>query len=58
MVNGYPTIGAVTDIDGKFVLKNIPQGATTLEISYVGMKTQEVVIHPYVKVSMERGRRR
>lgn len=33
--------GTITDFDGKFVLSNVPDGAT-LKISYVGYVTQEV----------------
>ena len=52
-VKGHPTLGAITDIDGKFVLENVPSSAKTLVVSYVGMTTQEVTIHPYVKVTMQ-----
>lgn len=34
-------IGAITDMDGKFTLKNVPVNAV-LEISYIGYKNQEV----------------
>lgn len=37
------TIGTVTDIEGKFMLK-VPQSAQTLQISYLGMKNVEVPI--------------
>lgn len=37
------TIGTVTDYDGKFVLE-VPSSAKTLQISYVGMKTQDVAV--------------
>ncbi len=37
------TTGAVTDINGKYSIPNIPDGAT-LVASFVGMKTQEIVI--------------
>ncbi len=37
-------IGAVTGINGNFVLKNVPASAKTLKVSYIGMKTQEVEI--------------
>jgi TonB-linked SusC/RagA family outer membrane protein len=37
------TIGAITDLDGKFTL-NVPESATTLIFSYIGMKKQEVEI--------------
>ena len=52
-VKGVPTLGAITDIDGKFVIENLPSSAKTLIVSYVGMTTQEVTIHPYVKVYMQ-----
>ena len=51
-VKGVPTLGAITDIEGKFVIENLPSSAKTLVVSYVGMTTQEVTIHPYVKVHM------
>lgn len=38
------TIATVTDVDGKYVLKNVPNDATTLVFSLVGMQTQEVPI--------------
>jgi TonB-linked SusC/RagA family outer membrane protein len=37
------TIGALTDVDGKYSI-SVPENATALVISYVGMKTQEVEI--------------
>ena len=37
------TIGAITDLDGKFSLANIPAGAV-LQITYVGYKDQEIVV--------------
>ncbi len=37
------TVGAVTDVDGKYTL-NVPNDATTLIFSYIGMKRQEVEI--------------
>jgi TonB-linked SusC/RagA family outer membrane protein len=40
-VKGQPTIGAVTDVDGKFSF-SIPQGNITLIFSYVGYATQEI----------------
>lgn len=50
--NGYPIIGAsvlvkgtsngtITDIDGNFTLQNV---SGTLQVSYIGYKTQEIVI--------------
>ncbi len=52
-VKGVPTLGAITDVDGKFVIENLPSSAKTLIVSYMGMTTQEVTIHPYVKVVMQ-----
>ena len=52
-VKGVPTLGTITGLDGKFVLENVPSSAKTLVVSYVGMTTQEVTIHPYVKVVMQ-----
>ena len=39
-------IGTSTDIDGAFVINNVPDNATTLVVSYVGMSTREVAITP------------
>ena len=36
-------IGAITDVNGKYTI-TVPSGAATLVFSYVGMKTQEIVI--------------
>ena len=38
------TTGNITDLDGRYVIENIPAGSKTLVISYVGMKTIEVEI--------------
>ena len=37
-------LGAATDIEGKFVIADVPASATTLRVSYMGMATQEVKI--------------
>jgi TonB-linked SusC/RagA family outer membrane protein len=42
VVKGTPT-GTITGADGRYSLFNIPAGAT-LQFSFVGMKTQEVVV--------------
>ena len=36
--------GAVTDIDGEFVLSNVPSNAT-LRVSFVGYKTENVAVN-------------
>lgn len=45
-------IGAATDIDGGFKL-DVPDKATNLMVSYIGMKTQEVKIAPDLKIYLE-----
>ena len=53
MVKGT-TIGTVTDLDGNFVLGNVPNSSKELQFSFVGMKTlllpvksrMNVVMHP------------
>ncbi|MEA5045557.1 MAG: TonB-dependent receptor plug domain-containing protein, partial [Petrimonas sp.] len=51
---GNPSHGTVTDTDGNFTLPNTPENAT-LQITYVGMKPQEVAIRgrTTINVSME-----
>jgi len=44
------TIGSISDLDGKFVLSNVPSSAKTLVVSFIGMKAAEVAIKPTVKV--------
>lgn len=41
-------LGAITDIDGKYEISNVPADAKHLRISYVGMETQQVNIKPGV----------
>lgn len=38
------TIGTITDVEGRYTISNLPAGAKTLVISYVGMQSQEVAI--------------
>ena len=47
------TQGTITDVDGNFNLANVPSSAKTLQISYIGMQTQEVVIKPTLKVVLK-----
>ena len=47
------TQGTITDVDGNFNLSNVPSSAKTLQISYIGMKTQEVAIKPTLKVVLK-----
>ncbi len=47
------TMGMSTDIDGKFSLKNLPEGAKQLEISYIGFQTQTVNIKEQLKITLQ-----
>ena len=49
LVKGFSQ-GVITDVNGEFVLSNIPSSAKTLVISFVGMRTEEVAIKPQLKV--------
>jgi TonB-linked SusC/RagA family outer membrane protein len=63
--NGEPIVGAsvivkgtnngdATNIDGQFKIPNVPAGAKTLVVTYVGMNTQEVPIHSgEIRIEME-----
>ncbi len=46
-------IGVITGIDGDFTLTNVPSSAKTLQVSYIGMETQEVAIKPNVKIVLK-----
>ena len=39
------TMGATTDMDGKFTLSNVPSSATKIQISFIGLKTQILPIN-------------
>lgn len=45
-------IGVMTDINGKFTLRNIPDKVQTLDFSIVGMQPMTVKIHNNMKVYM------
>ena len=45
--------GTVTDLDGKFVLENLPSSAKTLMISFIGMKTVEVAVAPSLSIYLK-----
>lgn len=40
-VKGAGDIGSVTDLDGKFTLKNVPENST-LQVSFIGYQTQNI----------------
>ncbi|MDE6785571.1 MAG: carboxypeptidase-like regulatory domain-containing protein, partial [Muribaculaceae bacterium] len=46
------SIGTSTDLDGNFVLNNVPANAHKLVISYVGMHSQEVNIGEDLKIGL------
>lgn len=52
MVKGT-TLGTITDLDGNFILTNVPSSAKTLVVSFVGMKTSEVAIKAKVNVVLD-----
>lgn len=37
--------GAVTDVNGHFIINNVPYGTYTLRISYIGYKTKQKIIN-------------
>jgi len=47
------TVGASTDIDGKFTIPNAPSSAKTIQVAYIGMKNKEVPIKAHMKIIME-----
>lgn len=46
------TVGAATDINGKFTIKNVPQNAKTLSVSYIGMVPTEVAIKNGIRIQL------
>ncbi len=44
IIEGDATRGTVTDIDGNYVLNNVP-GNANLQFTYVGMRTQVVPVN-------------
>ena len=47
------TNGTITDMDGKFVLTNVPSSAKTLMISFIGMRTVEVAVGQNLKIVLK-----
>ncbi|MBK7028487.1 MAG: carboxypeptidase-like regulatory domain-containing protein [Bacteroidales bacterium] len=39
ILNSSPAIGTATDSDGKFMLKNVPLGRQSIQVSYIGYET-------------------
>ena len=46
-------IGTITGVDGDLTLSGVPSSAKTLQISFIGMKTEEVAIKSHVKVTLK-----
>ena len=46
-------LGTITGVDGDFTLSNVPSSAKTLQVSYIGMQTQEVAIKPNLKIVLK-----
>lgn len=42
--------GTVTDIDGNFTIDNIPADYKILQVSFIGMQTQELPIQPHMNI--------
>ena len=47
------TVGTVTDMDGKFMLSNIPSSAKTIVVSFIGMKSQELTIKANMNITLK-----
>ncbi len=46
-------VGAITGVDGDFTIPNAPSSAKILQVSYIGMLTQEVAIKPNVRIVLK-----
>lgn len=46
------TIGALTDLDGKFTLRNLPRSAEQVVVSYMGMNTVKAYIKPHMAITL------
>lgn len=54
LVKGIPSLGTITDANGKFIITKVPVSAKKLQISYIGMQKQEVPIKSdFIKVMMK-----
>ncbi len=52
-VKESPTIGTITDINGKYTLKNVPGNAKTIVFRFVGFTTLELPIKAEVNASLQ-----
>ena len=46
------SIGALTDLDGKFTLRNLPRSAEQVVVSYMGMNTVKAYIKPHMAITL------
>lgn len=46
-------IGTTTDADGNFELRDVPQEAKRIKVSYIGLKSQAVAIRPSMLVKLD-----
>lgn len=47
------TMGAATDVNGRFTISGVPSSAKLLNVSYLGMKTQEVAINRASRIALD-----
>lgn len=51
VIKGNPSHGTVSDMNGEFVLTNVPENAV-LQITYVGLETHEVAVNGRTTISV------
>ena len=47
------TLGAATDVNGRFTIQNVPSSAKLLNVSFVGMKTKEVGVNHSARIALD-----
>ena len=47
------SMGATSDVNGNFVIQNVPNSASAVTITYLGMEDHNVAIRPGMKVYMK-----
>lgn len=46
-------ISTITDVDGRFILKEIPEKAQRIRVKYIGMQPKDVKIRPIMNVTLD-----
>ena len=46
------TIGTLTDVNGKFTLRNLPKDAEMISVSFMGMNTVKAYIKPHMAITL------